>query len=163
MVMMIRGLVSATARTDGLILSQTAIYALKATLCLAEAEAPGRLRVDDIAARLDVPRNYLSKILHTLARHGVLLSARGPRGGFQLARPAADLSLAEVLERIDGLPEESGCLLGRPVCSDANPCAAHDRWKAVSVALKRFFSETSVADLARRTSIVEPSHGATHG
>lgn len=145
-----------------MILSQTAIYALKATLCLAEAEAPGRLRVDDIAAQLDVPRNYLSKILHTLARHGVLLSTRGPHGGFQLARPAAELTLAHVLEPIDGLPEESGCLLGRPVCSDVNPCAAHDRWKAVSVALKKFLSETSVADLAR-SSAVAPTHGATHG
>ncbi|HSH75920.1 MAG TPA: Rrf2 family transcriptional regulator, partial [Longimicrobiales bacterium] len=74
-----------------MILSQTAVYALKATLRLAEQEPGGRMRVDDIAAELDVPRNYLSKILHTLAREGLLSSSRGPGGGFELARPATEL------------------------------------------------------------------------
>ena len=51
-----------------MILSQTAVYALKAVLFLAEAKGQELARVDDIAQALDVPRNYLSKILHVLAR-----------------------------------------------------------------------------------------------
>lgn len=146
-----------------MILSQTAVYALKATLCLAEQQPPGRLRVDDIAGRLQVPRNYLSKILHALARGGVLTSSRGPGGGFELARPASELRLSVILQHFDALPEESGCLLGRPQCSDANPCAAHDRWKSVSVAVKSFLSETSIADLATKSSNTQPSQGGIHG
>lgn len=130
------------------ILSQTAVYALRATLCLAAAEPEDRLRVDDIAERLDVPRNYLSKILHVLAREGVLESTRGPHGGFTLARPAAELTLAEVVEPFDQLPEAYGCLLGRPECTDADPCAAHARWKGISLAVKDFFGQTSIADLS---------------
>jgi Rrf2 family protein len=105
--------------------------------------------VDDLAAQLSVPRNYLSKILHSLARAGVLVSSRGPHGGFELARPAQELSLAEVVGAFDELAEEPGCLLGRAACSDRDPCAAHQRWKSVAQSVNRFFSETSIGDLSR--------------
>jgi len=133
-----------------MVLSQTAVYAIQATLCLAEGGSGVRMRVDDVAAELDVPRNYLSKILHALARDGVLSSTRGPGGGFALARPASELTLQDVIERFDGLPDASGCLLGRPECSDTDPCAAHNRWKSVSHSVRTFFADTTVADLVRR-------------
>ena len=132
-----------------MILSQTALYALRATLCLATHEPSVPVRVEDIAEQLDVPRNYLSKILHVLARAGVLASSRGPGGGFQLAQPAADLTLAEVVEHFDQISDGPSCLLGRPECSDQNPCAAHDRWRSVSSAVNDFFRQTSIADLSR--------------
>ena len=131
-----------------MILSQTAVYALKAILCLAEEQPERRLRVDDIASRLGVPRNYLSKIMHALARDGVLTSSRGPGGGFSLARPAIDVSLSDVVEPFGGASFESGCLLGRPECNDANPCAAHERWKGVVTSVRSFMDDTSIADLA---------------
>ena len=129
-------------------LSQTAIYSLKAMLCLAEAEGEGPVRVEDIAQALDVPRNYLSKILHVLARDGLLTSTRGPGGGFRLSKPAVDIKLAEVV-RQEGIPSESGCLLGRERCSDVDPCPAHHRWKDVSKAVRDFFEQTSLADLSK--------------
>jgi Rrf2 family protein len=144
------------------ILSQTAVYALKAILCLAEHEPRGRMRVDDIAGRLGVPRNYLSKILHVLAREGLLRSSRGPAGGFELARPAEELTLAAILEHFDALPGESGCLLGRPECSDSSPCAAHERWKSVSIAVKSFLRETSIADLSTK-ALHHHQPGGIHG
>jgi Rrf2 family iron-sulfur cluster assembly transcriptional regulator len=131
------------------ILSQTALYALRATLCLAAHEPSEPVRVDDIAQRLDVPRNYLSKVLHVLARSGVLVSSRGPGGGFQLARPASEVTLAAVVEQFDEVSDDPYCLLGRPQCSDQNPCSAHDEWRSVSLAVNRFFRQTSIADLSR--------------
>lgn len=131
-----------------MILSQTAVYALKAALYLAESEADSLARVDDIAAALDVPRNYLSKILHALARAGILSSTRGPHGGFTLRVPASKLTLERVVDPFDEVVGGSGCLLGRARCSDSNPCAAHARWKDVSLAVRDFFRETTVHDLA---------------
>ncbi len=131
-----------------MILSQTAVYALKAVLHLAEAEGDEPVRVDDIAQALDVPRNYLSKILHVLAREGVLASTRGPHGGFRLGRSASDLRLEEVIRHFDEITTSSGCLLGRARCSDANPCAAHARWKSVSRSVQAFLSETTIEDLS---------------
>jgi Rrf2 family iron-sulfur cluster assembly transcriptional regulator len=131
------------------ILSQTAIYALKATLSLAEAGDNGPIRVEDLSEQLDVPRNYLSKILHSLARSRILDSTRGPGGGFRLKVRAGSLTLADVVRNFDDLPEESGCILGQAVCSDHNPCAAHLRWRSVSLAVTDFLNSTTIADLSR--------------
>ncbi len=131
-----------------MILSQTAVYALRAALCLAEAPPARRLRVDDVASRLGVPRNYLSKIMHALARDGVLTSSRGPGGGFALARPPVDVKLSDVVGPFGAASFESGCLLGRPECTDASPCAAHERWKGVVASVRSFMDDTSIADLA---------------
>ena len=132
-----------------MVLSQTATYALQAILCLAEAEGSGPLRVDDIADELDVPRNYLSKILHVLARADVLQSTRGPGGGFELAKALHELRLSQIVGHFDALPEASGCLLGRDRCSDDDPCAAHDQWKDVATSIRTFFDETTVASLLK--------------
>lgn len=131
-------------------ISKTAEYALRAALFLAQQPEGQVVRAADIAAALRMPANYLSKILHTLGRTGLLLSERGRHGGFQLARPAADISLAEVIEPFDELEERGECLLGRARCSENDPCAAHARWKAVHESVTSFFAETSVADLLQR-------------
>lgn len=138
------------------ILSQTAVYALKAVLYLAEEDGPDPVRVDQIAEALDVPRNYLSKILYSLARAGVLSSTRGPHGGFRLAKKPSELTLSRVVDTFDEVEVRSGCLLGRKRCSDANPCAAHARWKDISSGVEAFFRETTVQDLADEgPSVVE--------
>ena len=74
-------------------LNSTAQNALQAVLHLAELGGSVPVRVGDIATALGVPRNYLSKTMHILAREGILVSTRGPRGGFALAgfpRPQTD-------------------------------------------------------------------------
>jgi Rrf2 family iron-sulfur cluster assembly transcriptional regulator len=127
-------------------ISGTTQYAIRAVLFVAEHGADEPVRVDSIAAALQVPRNYLSKTLHALARAGVLKSGRGPRGGFQLAFPPAQLSLARVAEPFDDLAARR-CLLGRTNCGWKNPCSVHPRWEAVSNQLQSFFRETTIADL----------------
>lgn len=127
-------------------LSQTAEYALRTVICLAESgQAP--LPVDELAAALGLPRNYLSKTLHQLARAGVLESTRGRGGGFRLARTADGIRLLDVVGIFDRMDGERRCLLGRPVCSDRTACEAHTQWKDVSGRVADFFRETTVADL----------------
>jgi len=129
-------------------LSQTAEYALRATVWLAE-HADGPVRVGDMAHALKVPQNYLSKTMHQLARAGVLTSVRGKHGGFQLARPPGAIRLLEVVEPFEAITNRRTCVLGRSVCSDAAPCRAHERWKEVTRATTAFFSGTTLADLLR--------------
>ncbi|MDH5589491.1 MAG: Rrf2 family transcriptional regulator [Gemmatimonadota bacterium] len=141
-----------------MILSQTAVYALKAVLHLAEQAAHAPLRVDDITKAVGVPRNYLSKVLHALAREGILVSARGPKGGFQLAGRADELFLGEVIAQFDDIAAGSGCLLGRERCSDESPCAAHQRWRDVSNAVRQFLDQTTIADLTHSGARLELEH-----
>ncbi len=128
-------------------LSQTAEYALRTVLYLAAAQQTSLHRASEIAEALDIPRNYLSKTLHLLARAGVLTSSRGKNGGFRLAKPASKLTLAEVVAPFDGPTGARICLLGRVACSDSDPCPAHARWKSVSGEVSTFFRETMVGDL----------------
>ena len=131
-------------------LSQTAEYALRAVLHLAQYGSERPVRVFEMAAELRIPRNYLSKILHQLARSGVLLSLRGKAGGFQLAVGADRLALSTVILPFDRIDERRRCLLGRPQCSDRHACGAHTRWKEVADRVAEFFRETTVADLLSR-------------
>jgi Rrf2 family protein len=130
-------------------LSQTAEYALRAALQLAQQPDGEPVQAAELAARLRIPANYLAKTLHGLTRARVLTSARGKGGGFRLARPAARITLAEVIEPFDTLDGPRLCLLGRPECSDQNPCAAHWRWQAARQDAVRFYRATSLADMLR--------------
>jgi Rrf2 family protein len=130
-------------------ISGTSQYAIRAVVFLATHGADKPVRVVPMAAALRVPRNYLSKTLHVLARSGVLRSTRGPRGGFQLAVPPAKLTLARITDPFDNAAGRH-CLLGRARCSDDRPCPAHAHWSAVSDSLQSFFRSTTVADLLRQ-------------
>lgn len=131
-------------------ISRTAKYALRAVVYLATEAEEGPVPVDVVAETLDVPRNYLSKTLHRLAKVGVLDSTRGPHGGFRLARPADRLTLEDVVTPFDEDEMRRQCLLGRERCTDEDPCPAHDRWKRLGEETAAFFRETTVADLAER-------------
>lgn len=130
-------------------LSDTAEYALRATLYIAQETGEGTLvRTDDIAAALHVPRNYLSKILHVLGKEGVLVGVRGPSGGFRLATDADRIPLARVIAPFDDLKPRT-CILGRARCSDRNPCPAHHRWAGIAATLRTFFDHTTLGDLLK--------------
>ncbi len=127
-------------------LSQTSQYALRTVLHLAQLPGGERGSAVDMARTIGIPGNYLSKTLHQLARGGVVASTRGKHGGFVLARPASRITLAEVVAPFQSVGERA-CLLGRPTCSDARPCAAHAHWKRVAEQVAGFFSRTTIADL----------------
>jgi Rrf2 family protein len=129
------------------VLSQTAEYALRAVLYLAEHQGENPIPVDAIAEDLSIPRNYLSKILHTLAKRDLLSSSRGRGGGFELTVRASGLPLLAVVEPFDEFEGDQQCLLGRTRCSDTSPCAAHGRWKEMMDRVTAFFRETTVEDL----------------
>ncbi len=133
-----------------MLLSQTSRYALRAAAYLGECFAEDRsVPVGEIADAVAVPRNYLSKTLHLLARQGILVSERGPKGGFRLARAPRTIRLVEVVAPLEPAFTERSCLLGRPSCSDADPCAAHDRWRHLTEEVSDFLQSTSLADLSR--------------
>jgi Rrf2 family protein len=125
-------------------LSSTAQQAIHAVLCVARGGGAA-LRVEGIAAETGLPRNYLSKTLHTLSRAGVLSSERGPRGGFRLAHAPERLTLARVIAPFSRPGRR--CLLGRPTCGDRNPCPAHSRWGEIAASIEDYFSTTTIATL----------------
>ncbi|MCW2803965.1 MAG: hypothetical protein QOF52_2647 [Propionibacteriaceae bacterium] len=81
-------------------LSARVDYALRAVSELAAADTPRT--VDQLSAAQKIPNKYLESILGELRRGGLLRSQRGPDGGYRLARPAAEISIADVIRALDG-------------------------------------------------------------
>lgn len=130
-----------------MILSQTAEYALRAVVLLADRDTDEPARVGELADTLKIPQNYLSKTLNALARTGVLASMRGKGGGFRLARSADRITLLEVIDPFDHFSTGRSCLMGKGECSDTDSCAAHATWKQVAAKVTGFFAQTTLADL----------------
>ena len=129
-----------------MLLPQTAEYALRAVLHVAAHEHERPVRVDEVASALRMPRNYLSKTMHQLARADVLRSARGPGGGFRLAVPAAELTIARVVAPFVAQSPRR-CLLGHGICGQVDDCTVHERWAPVGAQIETFFRSTTVAAL----------------
>ncbi len=129
-------------------LTRTAGYALHAAVAIARrSDEDGRATATELARELDVPGTYLAKILHSLARDGILVSERGRSGGFRLARPADEIRLIEVVAAFDDLGPDRQCLLGHGACSDVGGCPAHAAWREASAPAFRFFETRTLADL----------------
>jgi len=128
-------------------LSTTSDYALRAILVLAQAKDDRPMRADEIARATGSPPNYLAKTLNALAKAGLVTSARGPFGGFVLAIPADELSLAHIIDCFDEPRLQTKCLLGTVACDPTHPCAAHQRWTAIKTARRSVLADTTVADL----------------
>lgn len=143
-------------------ISKTARNALRAVLYIAEREASGPVSAIALSQELDLHHNYLSKTLYRLVRGGLLQATRGRGGGYLLALPAAELSLGRVVEAIDPEGPERRCLLGRPECSESDPCAMHGRWCEVREAIDRFFSETTVSDLLHPSAPILRGRASPH-
>ena len=128
-------------------LSATADYAIRATLLLARAYGTRRLNGDEIADATGAPRNYMSKVLNTLGRAGVLTSSRGPTGGFALASAPDRITLAQIVDVFDEPRPHTRCLLGNGPCTPSAPCAAHSVWTNIMDERRRPLVESTLADL----------------
>lgn len=132
-------------------ISATAEHAVRAVLLLARYSGQKALSADTIAAELGAPRNYLAKTLNALAKAGVVHSARGAAGGFTLAIPADQLTLARIIGPFDDHSRTPACLLRDTPCDSNNPCAIHDRWKAIVGHAAMRFEQTTIAQLLENT------------
>lgn len=134
-------------------LSKTGVHAVRAMVALARLPTGAYAGAARIAREIKAPPNYLGKLLKALARDGLIESQKGLGGGFRLCRNPKEISLLDVVEPIEHVTRWSGCILGRAECSDAVPCAIHDRWKAVRGAYVKMLAQTTLAKLVARGEV----------
>jgi Rrf2 family protein len=102
----------------------------------------------EISEAEQIPMPFLWKILQNLARRRLIRSYKGLRGGYQLARPAAEISLNMIIDATDRTDRIAGCILGLPHCSDENACPLHETWKDLRAQMSSMLETNTVADLA---------------
>ena len=112
--------------------SKTCEYAIRAMLYIAQRSTTGlKTGIREIAKNVTAPEPFIAKILQDLVKKQLLLSAKGPNGGFYLDEVGLQFSLADVVTAVDGDKIFSGCGLGLAYCSDKKPCPIHHRFKKV--------------------------------
>lgn len=130
--------------------SRAAQYAIQAVLLLALQPEGKLLRIKEIGKELAIPGPFLAQIFHKLAKFGILHSMKGPTGGFRLAKPASDITVADIVEGVDGRLVRDGCVLGLPTCDDATPCPFHDAWVAMRGRYYDLLLDQRLSDLTER-------------
>ncbi len=125
-------------------------YAIKATIFIAAQSLDHkRVSLKEIAHEIDSPEAFTAKILQSLVKPGIIHSAQGSTGGYEIPlKQLKELSLSNVITALDGPKHLSGCALGLKQCSDDIPCPFHDKWKVVRSLLNDILKTTMIYELA---------------
>jgi len=127
------------------VFSQTIEYAMRAVLALAAGDG-SPMTTRQIAEAMKVPQSYLSKVLQSLVRGGLVFSTRGLKGGFVLTRPAADINLLEIMEVVNPIRRIEHCPLDLEGHS-SQLCPLHRRLDQAMAMVQEAFAQTTLAEL----------------
>lgn len=144
-------------------LSTTSQYALRALSHLA-AQSGEAVLGRDLAESVEIPANYLSKVLLTLRNAGLVATARGSGGGYRLGKPADEIHLIDVVELFEEISRtKPSCFLGRTrSCSEVMPCSAHSSWRDLQGAYLMFLISTPLSAITgKRGEVWTRSFGST--
>ncbi len=130
-------------------LSNASKYAIRTVLFLAKNSSPKKkFGARHIADSLEVPQQFIAKILQKLVKADIISSAKGPGGGFYTNNKNLKRNLLDVLSVIEKNDIFSECFLGLPVCGDENPCPVHDIVSVFKAALLERFQNKSIKTIA---------------
>ena len=134
------------------IFSKKCELAIQAVLFLSIKSEKKIYNALEVSKELNVPKEFVSKMLQTLTESGIIGSKKGKNGGFFLDRNPKDIKIIEIVEIIDGLDIFSTCVLGFPNCSDEHPCPVHDKWGSIRDETLKMLSQESLEQLREKTS-----------
>lgn len=127
-------------------ISEAASLALHAMAVMAQKENEF-VSVKEIADKLDVSHNHLSKVMQRLVKAELVLSIKGYGGGFRLAKHPREITFLEIYEAIDGRFKPSNCLLNKHECS--HKCIMGDFLVSINKQVEDFFSKTKLSEFAK--------------
>lgn len=114
------------------------------------AREPARVySAAEVAGAIGVSVATASKILKTLARKGLLQSLRGAHGGYLLARPPAEISIAQVIDALEGPLGVTECSVGTGLCMQEGSCAVRGNWQRINQVIHRTLSNLTLEDMAQ--------------
>ena len=130
-------------------------YALRMLYDLALHHEEGYVSLKDIADRQGISKKYLEQIVPLLTKNGILRTNRGNKGGYALMKPAADITVGEVLKSTEGSLAPVACLeCDVNDCPRMNECDTLYVWEGLKEVISRYLDGISVADILE--------HGGSH-
>ncbi len=135
-------------------LSTKGRYAVTAMLDLALHESQGPVTLADISANQGISLSYLEQLFACLRNKELVKGIRGPGGGYHLARPAGEISIANIICAVDEWVEFTRCK-GRENCHAGQRCLTHTLWDELSAEIYDFLCGISLGDLVSRGAVQE--------
>ena len=129
-------------------LSSLADYAVIMMTAIAQHGDDSRLNAGLLSDKTGIPLPTVQKLVSKLAAAGLLSSVRGIGGGFELARTPADISLAAIVEAIDGPIALTACCDDERGCPRSDVCDVHPHWEAVNDAVRGAFAGVTLQTIS---------------
>ncbi|WP_018870406.1 MULTISPECIES: Rrf2 family transcriptional regulator [unclassified Thioalkalivibrio] len=124
-------------------------YAVTAMLDVATHTREGPVSLAEVAGRQKLSLSYLEQLFSRLRKKGLVVSSRGPGGGYALSRDSAEISVAEIIVAVDEPVDVTRCG-GKANCNKQSRCLTHDLWADLSDQLYDFLSNRSLAEVLER-------------
>lgn len=129
-------------------------YAVTAIIDVALHCEHGPVPLADISERQGISLSYLEQLFARLRRSGIVSSVRGPGGGYQLGRTAADISIASVIHAVDESIDATRCQ-GKSDCLGGTRCLTHSLWSSLSERIDDFLANITLAELVNQQDVLE--------
>lgn len=131
-------------------ISTRARYGTRLLLDLALHYSEQPVLLKDIARRQEISLQYLQHLITPLVVGGIILTARGSRGGVSLARPPEEVRLSEVIRLLEGPIAPVECVTNPDMCARSSSCVTRDIWCGMQEAIHELLESTTLQDLAER-------------
>ena len=135
-------------------LSTKGRYAVTAMMDIALHQTVGPVPLADISECQGISLSYLEQLFARLRKCGLVEGVRGPGGGYRLAKPADQISVADIIQSVDEKLDMTKCA-GRGNCSQGEKCLTHELWFELSCNLYRFLSGIKLDQYVNRPEISE--------
>jgi Rrf2 family protein len=133
-------------------LTRAADYAVRVMIHMAGLPPGTRASRSELAEAVECPEQFLSKVLQSLTRGGLVASHRGNTGGFELPDTHRAATLLEVVEALEGRIRLNVCLISEHSCPRQSWCPAHDVWADAQASLVAVLRKTTISELAERAA-----------
>ena len=141
-------------------LSKKADYALMAMKHLAQKRGGSSASAREIAEQYDIPIELMAKVLQRLVRTGLLTSQQGTRGGYTLSRPSSTVSVADVIQAIDGPFTVTACSTENNACDQFGKCSVRDPLWRIRERIVEALGTVTIAEMAAETDAPAPPPAA---
>jgi Rrf2 family protein len=131
-------------------LTRSGDYGIRGMIYLAMQSENGVSQIKEVAETQKIPKNLLNKIFQSLVKAGLVKSHRGSKGGFSLAKPADEITLREIIEKIEGPIYLNKCLIRKGECPQDDFCPVHEIWQEAQRQMLEILERATLKELAQK-------------
>lgn len=136
-------------------------FAVTAMIDLAQRQGRGPVTLAGISERQKISLSYLEQLFGKLRRHKIVGSVRGPGGGYTLARPMSEVTVADIITAVDEPLDATQCG-GRENCADEHRCMTHDLWTNLNKRMHEYLASVSLQDLVTQSKAKQANVPTLH-